>query len=65
MSEYKRNVKEETKNAIIKAANIVINKADELSSDIDELKVNGISIWISIDPGKQPQLDITKTYLPD
>ena len=64
MIEVTKNYKEETKNAIITAANIIMNKAEELSSDIDELKVNGISIWISLDPGREPQLDITKTYLP-
>ena len=64
MIEAKRHYKEETKNAIVSAANIILGKAEELSADIDELKVNGISIWISLEPGKEPQLDIAKTYVP-
>lgn len=64
MIEVNKNYKEETKNAIVSAANIILGKAEELSADIDELKVNGISIWISLEPGREPQLDITKTYLP-
>ena len=59
-----RNYKEEAKQSIVNAANIILNKADELAGDIEELKVTGISIWISLDPGKEPQIDITKTYLP-
>lgn len=64
MIEVTKNYKEETKNAIVNAANIILGKAEELSKDIDEFKVNGISIWISLEPGKEPQLDITKTYVP-
>lgn len=64
MIEVNKNYKEETKKAIESAANIILNKAEELSADIDELRVNGISIWISLEPGREPQLDITKTYMP-
>lgn len=64
MIEVTKNYKEETKNAIVNAANIILGKAEELSKDIDEFKVNGISIWISLEPEKEPQLDITKTYVP-
>lgn len=64
MIEVTKNYKEETKNAIVNAANIILGKAEELSKDIDEFKVNGISIWIILEPGKEPQLDITKIYVP-
>lgn len=64
MIEVNKKYKEETKNAIVSAANIILSKAEELSADIDELNVNGISIWISLEPGREPRLDITKTYLP-
>lgn len=64
MIEVNKNYKEEVRSVIVSAANIILNKAEELSADIDELKVNGISIWISLEPGREPQLDITKTYIP-
>lgn len=48
----------------LKAANIIIQKSDEISADVDELHVSGISIWINFDSGCAPKLDITKSYTP-
>lgn len=62
MIEVNKIHKDEIKDALIEAANIIIQKSDELSADIDEMHVAGISIWISLDPGCEPKLDITKTY---
>lgn len=64
MIEVNKLRKEEVKDAIVKAANIIIQKSDELSADVDELYVTGVSIWINLDPGCEPKLDITKTYAP-
>lgn len=64
MIEVNKLRKEEVKDAIVKAANIIIQKSDELSSDIDKLNVSGISIWINFDPGCAPKLDITTSYTP-
>lgn len=64
MIEVNKSCKEEVKEAIVKAANIIIQKSDELSADVDELYVTGISFWINFDPGCEPKLDITKTYTP-
>lgn len=64
MIEVNKIHKDEIKDALIEAANIIIQKSDELSADIDKLYVSGISIWINLEPGCEPKLDITKTYTP-
>ena len=50
------------KSAIIEAANIIIENAEELTRDIEDRCVNGINIYLSVDADEAPTLEISKTY---
>lgn len=58
----KNNLRYDTKDSIINAAELLKAKADEIASDVDTERVREIYITLRIEPFEIPSLDITKTY---
>lgn len=56
------NLRYDTKDSIINAAELLRVKADEIASDVDTERVREIYITLRIEPLEAPSLDITKTY---
>ncbi len=59
------NAKQEYRESIVNAAKLLIEKADDIVSDVDTSKLLRISINFDLNFGESPELKITKAYYPD
>lgn len=56
------NFKEEAKNSIIEAGNILVREAERIVADIDDEKVSEVCIYMRVCPSEAPELEISKRY---